>query len=342
MMAVGDLKPYAQNPRKNDEAVAAVAESIRQFGFKVPIIIDEKGEIIAGHTRLRAATRIGLEKVPVIVADDLTPEQIRAFRLADNKVAELSTWDDELLQLEISEIPGIDMEAFGFNLDALTAADDDFWDEPKENERQRTNDAYNLGDFDDSRADGFWQMPRIPRCDYVPADLIGFNYVLSTEPKDDTAVHFYIDDYQFERVWNMPHEYIDKIARWGAALSPDFSLYMDMPRAMKLWNVYRSRLIGQMMSDAGALVIPTLSWAEPETFEFAFDGIEPGGVVSVSTVGVKRHTDSMEIWRAGMDAAIEKLSPSCVLEYGGDIGYEYPCSVRRYKNHVTEGMINGR
>ena len=110
---VTDLKPYKRNPRKNDQAVDAVAESIKAFGFKVPIIIDENGEIVAGHTRLKAAVKLGMEEVPCIVADDLTPEQIRAFRLADNKTAELAEWDLELLNIELDEIQ-LDMSPFGF------------------------------------------------------------------------------------------------------------------------------------------------------------------------------------------------------------------------------------
>ena len=87
---IEELVPYANNPRHNDGAVEAVANSIREFGFKVPIVIDKDNVIVAGHTRLKAAEKLGLEKVPCIVADDLTPEQINAFRLADNKTAELA------------------------------------------------------------------------------------------------------------------------------------------------------------------------------------------------------------------------------------------------------------
>jgi site-specific DNA-methyltransferase (adenine-specific) len=110
---IGELKPYANNPRNNDEAVEAVAASIREFGFKVPIITDRDGVIIAGHTRLKAAERLGLEEVPVIMADDLTEDQVKAFRLADNKVSELATWDADKLAIELDEID-IDMAAFGF------------------------------------------------------------------------------------------------------------------------------------------------------------------------------------------------------------------------------------
>ena len=110
------LTPYENNPRNNDNAVDAVAESIKQFGFKVPIIIDENDVIIAGHTRHKAALKLELPKVPCIVANDLTPEQVKAFRLADNKVAEFSTWNTKLEFLELSELDkiGFDMSAFGF------------------------------------------------------------------------------------------------------------------------------------------------------------------------------------------------------------------------------------
>ena len=110
-----DIKPYEKNPRKNDNAVEYVANSIKEFGFKVPIVIDKDGVIVAGHTRYKASKKLGLEKVPCIIADDLTDEQIKAYRLADNKVSEKSEWDFDLLQDELSEILNIDMEMFDFN-----------------------------------------------------------------------------------------------------------------------------------------------------------------------------------------------------------------------------------
>jgi len=108
-----DLHPYARNPRKNDGAVDAVAESIRQYGFLVPLVISTEREIIAGHTRYKAAQQLGLTTVPCVVADELDEEQIRAFRLVDNKVCELAEWDVELLPLELADIAA-DLSAFGF------------------------------------------------------------------------------------------------------------------------------------------------------------------------------------------------------------------------------------
>lgn len=113
-MPVGDLIPYENNPRKNDEAVEKVALSISAFGFKVPIVIDKEHVIVTGHTRLKAAKKLGLKTVPCILADDLTEEQIKAFRLADNKVAEFSEWDQEKLLKELESLGDIDMSLYGF------------------------------------------------------------------------------------------------------------------------------------------------------------------------------------------------------------------------------------
>lgn len=112
---ISELKPYENNPRINDKAVDAVAASIKEFGFKVPIIIDKNNVIVAGHTRLKAAQKLGMTEVPVIVADDLTEEQIKAFRLADNKVGEIAEWDFDLLEQELAGLD-IDMSQFNFDM----------------------------------------------------------------------------------------------------------------------------------------------------------------------------------------------------------------------------------
>ena len=116
---INELVMYENNPRKNDEAVKYVAESISQFGFKVPVIVDKDNVIVAGHTRVKAARKLKLKTVPCIVADDLTPEQIKAYRLADNKVAEKAGWDFSKLEIELDEITDIDMQPLGFEVDDI-------------------------------------------------------------------------------------------------------------------------------------------------------------------------------------------------------------------------------
>lgn len=115
-VAISTIKPYEYNARRNKKAIKAVAESIKQFGFINPIVVDKDNVIVAGHTRYSAAQLLELDTVPVIVADDLSDEEIRAFRLADNRVAEIATWDKKKLQMELSTIDE-DMTVFGFKAD---------------------------------------------------------------------------------------------------------------------------------------------------------------------------------------------------------------------------------
>ena len=112
---IGDVKPYEKNPRRNDSAVDAVAASISEFGWKQPIVVDKDGIIIAGHTRYKAAKKLRMKDVPVVVADDLTEEQVKAYRLADNKTGELAGWDFSALEEELEAIADIDMSLFGFD-----------------------------------------------------------------------------------------------------------------------------------------------------------------------------------------------------------------------------------
>ena len=110
------VKPYGKNPRRNDKAVEAVAKSIKEFGFRQPIVVDKDGVIVVGHTRYKAALKLGMKAVPVHVAADLTPQQARGYRLADNKVAEAAEWDVDLLPIELGELrgDGVDLKLLGF------------------------------------------------------------------------------------------------------------------------------------------------------------------------------------------------------------------------------------
>lgn len=111
---VGKLIPYENNPRKNDKAVIKVANSIREFGFINPIVVDKNNVVVAGHTRLKAALKLKMDSVPCIRVDVLSDEQVKAFRLADNKLAELAEWDADFLEKELADIVDIDMSDFGF------------------------------------------------------------------------------------------------------------------------------------------------------------------------------------------------------------------------------------
>lgn len=340
----------------------AVAASIADFGFRQPIVVDKDFVVIAGHTRLAAAKQLALTSVPVHVATDLTPEQIRAYRLADNRVGELAEWDPKLLDLELEALYQLDfdMEPFGFDFTMDTGAvsddtvngpeaigDPDLFanegkqdpDRPKNNRRMDTVKGYNLQHLDHGRISPGWEMPQLAPVDHVPNRLIGFNYMLNTDDPH-AGIHFYVDDYQFERVWNRPDFYVDKMGYFDCVLTPDFSLYMDMPKPMKIWNIYRSRLIGQLCQDAGLTVIPTVSWAEEDSFDYCFEGLPRQSTLSISTIGVKQSEEAMEVWAAGTGEVIDRLQPKRLIVYGGMVDFAFPpdIDVLYFENEVTERM----
>ena len=133
-MSIDDIKPYENNPRDNDDAVDSVANSIKEFGWQQPIVVDKDNVIIVGHTRYKAAKKLGMDKVPVVVASSLTPEQVKAYRLADNKVGELADWDMEKLSTELDGIEDIDMSEFGFEDLGEPELPDDFFVDDQDND----------------------------------------------------------------------------------------------------------------------------------------------------------------------------------------------------------------
>jgi DNA modification methylase len=202
MRPIGEVKPYEQNPRLNDDAVEAVAESITRFGFRQPIVVDGDGVIVCGHTRWKAAQRLGLEKVPVHVARDLTPEQIRAYRIADNKTAELAEWNLELLPIELAELQetGIDWSLLGFDQDELAKlldpgvkeglTDPDAVPEPPDEPVTKPGDLWVLGEHrllcgDSSSAEDVDRL-----LDGQPIHLVNTDppYNVKVEPRSNNAI----------------------------------------------------------------------------------------------------------------------------------------------------------
>lgn len=340
---IKELKEAKYNPRKKltpkDKEYQNIKRSIEEFGYVDPIIINKDNTIIGGHQRYTVLKDLGYEEVEVIQLD-LNKKQEKALNIALNKIT--GEWEEDKLNNLLLDLKddGFDITLTGFDdfkldldLDISNAEE-----EIKENERERTNNTYNLYLYDDTLTDGKYQMPIIENDNYIPKDIIGFNYAKTSENKE-VGIHFYLDDYQFERIWNNPDEYIDLLSEYDCVFSPDFSLYMDMPIAMKIWNIYRSRLIGQYLQLNGIKVIPTISWAEKETFEFCFDGIPKGSVVSISTIGVKRNKEALKVWNDGVDEMIKRIEPSTILIYGGKLDYDYgDIKVVYYDNKVTDRM----
>ena len=332
-VSLSKLRPDDRNARKHSvRNIEEIKRSLTEFGQHRPFVV-QKGtnKILIGNGMYEAMLALGWTEGDAYFVDDSDTMAVKRA-LADNRTGELAEWDDKVLaelvgNLDELDVPGWNEEELTELMDFQSAdlSDSVGIDEDDDgyfgDARERTYDAYRLNEYDEKRVAGYYQFPMLKACHFVPDNLIGFNYVSSTVKNNRTeeyskGVHFFVDDYQFERLWNEPLKHIDRLKNFTCVLTPDFSLYLDMPMAMKIWNVYRSRLIGQMMQDAGIQVIPTLQWAEAETFKFCFDSIEQGGTVAVSTVGVIHDKAAKEIWIAGMDAALEKLKPATVVCYG--------------------------
>lgn len=334
------LTPNKKNARAHHaDDIQCIKNSIEQFGMCDPIgVWGDDNIIVEGQGRLQALKELGYTEVPTIRLDFLSDEERRAYGIAHNKTAENSSWDFENLNAEMSDL-SVDFDFSNFGFISSDDGDDDYKEitDEKPNERIRTVNSYNLQLYDEERAVGKYQMPLIDKSQIIPNELIGFNYMKSTQDHN-VGIHCFIDDYQFERLWNSPQLYIDDILKFDCILTPDFSLYMDMPLAMKIWNVYRSRLLGQFWQDCGMEVIPTVQWAEPATYEFCFDGIPQNSVVAVSTIGVKKG-ESLAIWNDGMHEMIKRLKPQTILVYGGKLDFDYgSIDVRYFDNQVTERM----
>ena len=340
---INDLIAYTNNAKiHTKEQIDQIKMSIQEFGMNDPIAVWKDNIIIEGHGRLIACQDLGFDEVPIIRLDDLTDDERKAYTLIHNKLTMNTGFDIDILNEELENID-IDMTEFGFELDTFNDDYETEFDDDDNgyygDERERTNKAYHL-DLIETLSEDFWQMPVINNDNFIPKDLIGFNYAKSSKNKD-CGIHFYVDDYQFERVWNYPEKYVDILSQYECVLSPDFSLYLDMPMPMKIWNIYRSRMVGQYFQNKGLKVIPTISWAEADTFKFCFKGIPKGSIVSISTIGVKQDKNALKIWYDGVDEMIRQIEPKAILVYGGKLDYDFKdIEVYYFENKVTENWQN--
>ena len=172
---------------------------------------------------------------------------------------------------------------------------------------------------------GEYGIPVIQPSDFRADNWIGFNYAKGCEEPEIHGIHFFLDDYQFVRVWSQPDSYLNMLRKFQAVLTPDFSTYTDFPKAIQVYNHYRKHWLGAYWQLNGVKVIPTISWSDAESFEWCFDGEPMYSTVAVSSVGTQVNRDSKAFFRIGFDRMIRTLKPSCVIMYGSippDIEYD--------------------
>lgn len=319
-----ELKPYENNPRVNDISVDAVAESIKEFGFKVPCVITSDKVLITGHTRLKAAKKLGIKKIPCIMADDLSEGQIRAYRLADNKVGESSLWDDDLLNIELDSLEDLDMERFGFDLDIdegyarrLEGNNDD------DRDPSCQHNVFENQDFRQFPTTSFYGMPEMKATQTTGDKMLRFMDWKEIDDPENYIAHFYYDDYKFISAWREPEKYLERLKEFKAVVSPDFSVYTDFPRALQILACYRRQWCGAYWQSEGIDVIPDVVWGDKDSFDYCFDGIPKHSVVAVSTVGVRNdktwNNKEGDLFKAGYDEMIKRLEPTKIIVYGSMI-----------------------
>lgn len=163
---------------------------------------------------------------------------------------------------------------------------------------------------------GEYGIPEIEATNYEECDFISFNYAAGCKSRADKGCHFFIDDYQFQRLWSQPDRYMDMLGDFRYVMSPDFSTYTDFPKALQVYNHFRKHWIGAYMQLHGIDVIPTISWSTPDSFKWCFDGEPAGGVVAVSSVGVMNREKCRELFMLGYNEMLKRLEPETILFYG--------------------------
>lgn len=331
------LTPYKNNAKKHPKKqIEQIMNSIREFGMNDPIgIWGNNNIIVEGHGRYLACKKLGMTEVPCIRLDNLTDEQRKAYTLAHNKVAE-SEFDWDMVELEMDDI-NIDMEQFGF----------EFVDEEEEHKEEqaktqkRVANILNL-EIAQYKGVGKYDIPELEPVHDIPeiTEWISFNYVLSDKaPSKNKGVHFFIDDYQFIRIWNNPDAYVKKLSEYGAVIAPDFSPYGDMPLATQIFNHYRKHWVAKYFQERGVTVIPCIRASTDErSLDFYLEGEPKGGIVAISSMW----TNSKELkdyFKREYDTMYQTLKPSKVLMYGtkvnglkGNIEFIESFTSKRWKN----------
>ena len=163
---------------------------------------------------------------------------------------------------------------------------------------------------------GEYNTPELKSAVYQVENWISFNYARGCEEPEQHGIHFFIDDYQFMRLWKNPDAYLEMLKKFQAVCTPDFSTYTDFPKAIQLYNHYRKHWSGAYWQEHGVKVIPTISWSDEDSFEWCFDGEPVGGMVAVSSVGTQGNARSAQLFEAGYNEMKRRLNPVRILMYG--------------------------
>ena len=320
---IKDIHPYPGNPRINRDAIQPVMESIIKNGYRQRIIVDKDGVIIVGHTRFAALKKLGWKEIEVWVADDMTEEQVRDYRVRDNYTAEFADWDFDLLAREIE---GMDFDLSDFGI--ASQEETDRSDEPVDEEGYEDEDEVSrlthnvFENFEmayEPTYTGKYGIPQMQLTQTTGDKFLRFCDWRGIEDHENYIAHFYYDDFKFIKAWRDPNYYVERLRWFKAIIAPDFSLYTDFPRVLQILACYRRQWVGAYWQSLGLDVIPDVIWGDESSYEFCFDGIPMHSTIAVSSVGVKSDPDwdgPNGLWIKGYNEMIKRLEPTTILYYG--------------------------
>ena len=325
---ITDIHPYPGNPRINRDAIQPVMESIIKNGYRARIIVDKDGEIIVGHTRFAALKKLGWKEVEVWVADDMTDEQVRDYRLRDNLTSEFAEWDFGMLEKEIEGMD-FDMSDFGITTQEETDRDDDDQQDDDDYDYEYVEEPISrlthnvFENFEHPFVPtytGKYDIPVMRPSQTVGKQFLRFCDWRGIDDPENYIAHFYYDDFKFINAWRDPECYIERLKKFKAVISPNFSLYTDFPLTLQILSCYRRQWLAAYWQSLGIDVIPGVVWGEEKSFEFCFDGLPKHGTVCVSAIAKKNN----EMWngkkdnlfKKGYDEMMRRLEPKTILLYG--------------------------
>ena len=329
------IKFDERNYRKHStENKAIIKKSLKECGAGRSILLDNSDTIIAGNGVYEQAKKL---KIPVKVIEtdgkeliavkrtdlDNNDEKRRNLAVMDNSTSDLSEFDIDALAEDFEPIELVELGVDLGNLDTPSVTLDNDDDDSGDDESYLLN--FNYLNLQKAQFDGVgkYGIPQLEPTYTMPENWCPFHWLrdkrfLSKYGKntDDLGVQFFIGDHRFNQVWNMPDKYLDLLGKYHTLLTPDFSIFMDYPLSLQIFNHYRKHWCGAYWQMQGYNVIPTITWGDERSFEFCFDGEPVGGIVATSAMSMLNDAENDYNFRRGFDLMIEKLEPCKILFYG--------------------------
>ena len=310
---INKLNNYDKNSKiHTKQQIRHIANSIEEFGFNDPIgIAGENNVVLEGKGRVEAAKLLGFKTLPCIRLDHLTKEEQRAYVIAHNSTNLETGFDDGVLFDELKQLQNFNFEDFGIEnskYNEIVEKNDEYYNELlKINKQKLVRNEFKMV--------GKYEMPLIKKqdIDLNKIQLMNFNNAKYNDIKNtDKTIQFFTYDYRFDYVYSHPELAVEKLKQYYCLLSPDYSIYIDMPLSLQIKNTFKNRWCGAYFQSLGLRCIPTVEWGDERSFDFCFDGIEKGSIVAVSTYG---KTKIEEEFMKGYNEMLQRIEPSAIICY---------------------------